>query len=303
MGDEQDDLVTVRTLNDSNQAAMLKALLEEEGFIVAAPGLEHRSMLGMAGSFVQIPLKVPRRDQERAVALLEALEHAVVVDEETGADPELGAVAPSPVERAVEEVDGFRNDSRDPPRRKRIAIFVACTLTFGAAHFYVRETLAGVTLLLAELAGWVVLLSGEGIGGAVVLGAIAMDVIGAIRNIRRREDGEYRPLSSVGQVLRTAVGLLLASALVGAIFRALPEDPYADDGYGPRSPDTLPWDLRPPNTLPPNTLPPNTLPPNTLPPNTLPPDPRPLNPFDEPTPLPDWPTDQPGTVPSNQPVE
>lgn len=58
-GDGAEDLVTVVVSHDPNQAALLKGLLEDHGLVVATPGLEHRAMLGMAGSFMKIPIKVP----------------------------------------------------------------------------------------------------------------------------------------------------------------------------------------------------------------------------------------------------
>jgi hypothetical protein len=68
------DLVTLRTLHDPALAEMYRDILDREGIVAMIPGAQHRSLLGMVGAFVEIPLKVPAGDAERAAEILDAIE-------------------------------------------------------------------------------------------------------------------------------------------------------------------------------------------------------------------------------------
>ena len=192
---------------------MIKAFLENAGLIVATPGLEHRSMLGMAGSFVKIPIKVPRRDEEEARELLEALdadeEHEPA--EESGRDSLVG----------------------EAPRQRRIAIFVSCVLTFGAGHFYVRETMAGLVLLTLEVAAVVAVCAGLPLAGVVIFGCVLTDLVGSVRTVGRLERGE-EPLSRGAQLLRAVLGAALGSAGFLGLLQLIPEEAEPIQPEAPR---------------------------------------------------------------------
>lgn len=198
-GDEAEDLVTVRVSHDANEAALLKGLLEDHGIVVATPGLEHRGMLGIAGGFVKIPIKVPRRDKAEAEALLEALEGSEVDDDEDEAAPE------------------------EAPRRRRIAIFVACVLTFGCGHFYVRQNVAGLVLAIIELSAVLVICSGQPIAVALLVGCVLADITGSFAAVRRQERG-LDPPTDTAQVLRTVVTVAVTTALSFGAIQLIPED-------------------------------------------------------------------------------
>ncbi len=200
MSDEAEDLVTVVVSHDANEAALLKGLLEDQGIVVATPGLEHRSMLGMAGSFVKIPIKVPRRDLAEAEALLDALNEGGDDDEDEDELPR-----------------------QESPRRRRIAIFVACVLTFGSGHFYVRQNVAGLVLALIELSAIVVLCGGEPVAAALLAGCVLADVAGSFAAVRRQERELPKP-EGPAQVLRTVALVAVATALSFGALQLVPED-------------------------------------------------------------------------------
>lgn len=202
-GDEAEDLVTVVVSHDANEAALLKGLLEDHGIVVATPGLEHRGMLGMAGSFVKIPIKVPRRDLAEAQALLQALN-------EGGDDDE-------PDE---DESDAIPEEA---PRRRRIAIFVACVLTFGSGHFYVRQNVAGLVLALIELSAIIVLCGGEPVAAALLAGCVLADIVGSFAAVRRQERELPKP-GGPAQVLRTVAVAAVATALSFGLLQLVPEE-------------------------------------------------------------------------------
>ncbi len=248
-GDEAEDLVTVVVSHDPNEAALLKGLLEDHGLVVATPGLEHRAMLGMAGSFVKIPIKVPRRDKAEAEALLAALE------EESDGDADEGTE------------DGSDALPAEAPRQRRVALFVACAMTFGSGHFYVRENAAGLLLLVVEAVALALLCAGEPLGGVVVFGCIVADIGGSLQAVRRQERGQAK-LSRASQVLRTLPALAVASAATFGVLQLLPEQeeepppvpmplpptppepiepyPLGDFPFEPREPAEPPYDEPPP---------------------------------------------------------
>lgn len=223
-GDEAEDLVTVVVSHDANEAALLKGLLEDQGIVVATPGLEHRGMLGIAGGFVKIPIKVPRRDLAEAEALLDALDEGGDEDEDEDHDDEDEALP------------------AESPRRRRIAIFVACVLTFGAAHFYVRQNTAGLVLAIIELSALMVLCGGEPLAVALLVGCVLADIVGSFLAVRRQER-QVAPPGGPAQVLRTVAAVALTTALAFGAIALVPEDEedpleLSDELPSPRNQDS-----------------------------------------------------------------
>src|SRR5687767_2910873 len=71
---DDNERVELLRMHDPLRAQMIRELLEGEGIAVATPGLEHRAMWGIVGHFVEIVIKVPRGDLERARELIAGLE-------------------------------------------------------------------------------------------------------------------------------------------------------------------------------------------------------------------------------------
>lgn len=161
---EEDSVILLRT-PDALRARMVKALLEEEGIVVSTPGLEHNSMLLFAGSAIEVIVRVPRRDLERATALVAEMEREV----EAAPDPDGGAPYRDGPSRAV---------PLPRPRLKRIAV-VATVLFPGGGHFYVQRpwrallVVAGYAAAIGAIA-WSVPLSGY-----LLLLPLIADVLGA----------------------------------------------------------------------------------------------------------------------------
>lgn len=135
-----DSAILLRT-GDPIRARMIAERLRSEGIEVATPGLEHRSMLGFLGSYVEIVVRVPRAEIERARQLVVELESA---------EPE----AP--------------RRGEPPVPLKRTAAFAALVFALlGGAHLYVRRWV-GAGLVAA--AYWAALAAAAyGVPGALLV--------------------------------------------------------------------------------------------------------------------------------------
>lgn len=61
-----DDMVVIHTAHDNAEADIVKGMLAEEGIPVFVQGYNHRSLLGMVGTYVDINIMVFTHDVERA---------------------------------------------------------------------------------------------------------------------------------------------------------------------------------------------------------------------------------------------
>lgn len=194
---ETDDETAILTrLQDPIEARALRAFLESEGIAVATPGLEHRSLLGLAGGYVEIVVRVPHGDRARAEELLATFR----------AKPE---VSPTDDERPE---DRARTD-----RLRRIAVFAACTITFGGGHFYARRWRTGGVLLAIEVFALILAFAWPAYWYAL-LGVIAADALGSVLLIGADQRGEQP------SVLANAAPLLaiVAIAVIGLSRIAVP---------------------------------------------------------------------------------
>ena len=206
--------VTVATMSDAIQAQMACDLLAEEGIAATAVGKEHGAMLGVYGAFLQIPLQVPA---DRAAEARELLTQSGLL----GPTPDGGDKPKSAGRGHLRSVPtlGAKQavTTAGSPRQKRVAIFVAVALSFGAGHFYAREHVSGALLGIAELALIVLAVAGD----AAVMGGVPLlmlvDLIGSLYAVRRYNDG--RPRSTDRQLVIT--GGLVALVVVAAVY-ALP---------------------------------------------------------------------------------
>lgn len=196
MAAAKDEFVTILELSDPVHAEIIRDVLAQEGILATIPGSMHSSMLGAAGrAFLQIRVQVPASRAAEARAIVDALEEydEVLPDGEEGA-----AISAEEMERRLAREDAEAEEGEGPYRRgpivepgyerrtKRVAIFCGLALSFGAAHFYARESGPALGLLIAE-----VLLFGFAIAGygAAILGVpllVLIDVWGAMRAIDRQ---------------------------------------------------------------------------------------------------------------------
>lgn len=167
MGDEHTELT--RT-HDPLRAQMLAELLESEGIPVATPGLEHRSMLGVAGGFIEIVVRVPRRDWARAKELMDALDAAPLVEERLDEAPE---------RISYDYREAARLEVRRAPKMRRVAIFAALMLP-GGGHLYGGRWREALALALAQCAILVLSFAGLPLGAFVLIATKVADVVGAV---------------------------------------------------------------------------------------------------------------------------
>ena len=224
----EDPFVTIRIAGDPLEAQMLRDVLSQEGIEATIPGAYHGALLGAAGALIRIPVQVRRSQAEEAACIVEAIDEydAVLPDGEEGP-----AVPAEEMERRLALADAqdegqgpYRagpivREAPERPRLKRVAVIASVVLTFGAGHFYARDTRGGLLLLLSEL---VVLLLAMGGHAPQAMGALPIlviaDVVGAMGAVDRAngeqtEGGKAsRHAALVGAILALAVALL---ALLG----------------------------------------------------------------------------------------
>lgn len=253
-------------LQDPVAAGALVSLLDAEKIPSATPGLAHRGMLGFLGAYVEIVVSVPRRDVARARELLAALEatpdgapDAGEVPPASGArdateapdrrerrpidesrpkqkknkrsDGAASSVAAStkagaPAAAAAQGTDSDAGPSSESPRQRRVAAFVALTLTFGTGHFYVRDIFGGALLFGAELVALGCAFFGAPLVALSLPVIVACDFIGAQLILTRLRAGQ--PASALGRLL--PVLALLAVALAPVVRATSPETLAAPAG-------------------------------------------------------------------------
>lgn len=76
------DGAVLKTLGDPVVAEMYRDILAQEGIVAMIPGAQHRGMLGWVGSYIEIPVKVPAEDAERAMEILGAIESELPAGDE-----------------------------------------------------------------------------------------------------------------------------------------------------------------------------------------------------------------------------
>ncbi len=185
-----DDLVTIAVLHDAARAEMYRDILEQESIEAMIPGAQHRSMLGMVGSYIEIPLKVQAQDAERATEIIDAIES---------------------------ESDEFDDDEKyaNPvrPKLKRIAFAIAFAIP-GGGHFYVRRWWLGAFFLFAQLGGVFAL----GISGEELLtflwipGILLSDAFGAVSRVS--EANGVAPSHGPGRWLARGLPVILVFVIL-----------------------------------------------------------------------------------------
>lgn len=182
----RDDFITIRQVPDFIEAEMLIDLLEQEGITAMAPGKEHDAMVGgLLRGALHVPLKVRASQAERALEILDALEHHEV-------DPEDAPPQAPDMDDRDGPYRGGPETTGPAPRKKSVAVAASLLLpmvlaAFGAGHFYARSMGRGFallatawTLILLGTSGRPMLLAGlplivliDAIGACAVIGARA----------------------------------------------------------------------------------------------------------------------------------
>src|SRR5687767_1073373 len=75
-----EDLEILMRVSDPLRAQMIKDVLEQDGIVVATPGLQHQALLG---GVIDIVIRVPRSELRRAQQLVAAFDSAPIADQES----------------------------------------------------------------------------------------------------------------------------------------------------------------------------------------------------------------------------
>jgi len=185
--DDGEETVILARMTDGVEAGTLAELLASEGIPVATPGLEHRSLFGMAGGFVDIVVRVPKKDLARAKELQESLR------------------ASTPVEKSDETPE----EKPRTDRLRRVAVFTSIWLPFGGGHFYARRWSAGFAFLALQIMTLVLAFEWPLFWYAMPFTALA-DMFGAVGLIRADQRG-LRPIFPVQ--LAPLVAVLVVSTI------------------------------------------------------------------------------------------
>jgi hypothetical protein len=189
--------IRIASARDNAEAALIRSILGAHGIKAVVSGEQHASMLGgLAGPMISLDVWVDREDGAHAAELIEQLRSGTPApddDEDDEDDDE-----PTPVtELDPHDADLGREDpdDRDRPiqhwgiesrRRTGVVLLLACCVTFGTAHLYTRAWMRGFALAAIEIVGLRQIGAHTGIGAAMVAGAVAADLIGAMIRVRRQ---------------------------------------------------------------------------------------------------------------------
>ncbi|MEM6954247.1 MAG: hypothetical protein AAF645_01125 [Myxococcota bacterium] len=200
-----DGFVLIHEFHGDFRAQEFVELLASEGIVASAPGLMHRGMLGMVGTYVTVPVRVPRADEARARELLAFLQEDVEEDE-----VEFDADAPGSYREAAAQ------KRTELPRRRRIALFAGIVFPFGGGHFYARAYPSGWLLLWLSVMGVYAILN-RSVPVAftyVPLAVVAFDLIASGKAVR--DFNEETPRSAFAQA---ALALPAVALLTYAFYR------------------------------------------------------------------------------------
>ena len=173
---------------DSAEAALVRAVMDAHGIDVYISGEHHAAMVGLGASAIDQAIWVPAGDADEARALLRELREggeAALADDEIPADD--ASVRDDEVAPGGALVVSGEDTLARLGRRNRIALalLVGLTVGHGTAHMSTRAWMRGFTLAAIQIVGWFRLGTNVALGVALVLGAIAADLAGALWEILR----------------------------------------------------------------------------------------------------------------------
>jgi hypothetical protein len=150
-----EELVFLAEVGDNSEAAILRGYLEDHGIFCYVQGENHRSMLGMVGTYISLRLMVPSAKLEEAQGLLEAF---YAEDPEGDAGPEFRGPFRDG-DQEDEEEDSL--DHAHLAQKIRRARSMALLFPFGGGHLTAGAPVRGL-VLAAAVAGAVVLAISRG---------------------------------------------------------------------------------------------------------------------------------------------
>lgn len=179
----EDDLVLLLNVGDNGEASVLRSYLEHHGIQVYVKGENHRSLLGMVGTYIDLGVMVPQSQLEDAKELYTAYQEG---HEDVDA-PEMRGVHRDqfPDEEDEKDDDDWKGEA-ELARSKQRAVLAAFIFPFGGAHYSVGAYASG--LLLSGVSLFAII---RGFSNPPMLGiwglSIVMDLFGARSILKSRQ--------------------------------------------------------------------------------------------------------------------
>jgi hypothetical protein len=173
------DLVLLVNVGDNGEASVLRSYLEHHGIHVYIKGENHRSLLGMVGTYIDLGVMVPNLQFEDAKQLYR--EYLDGQNELEAPDDETDEIEDTDEER---EDENWRAEA-EQERNKRRAVLAAFILPIGGAHYSIGSYAGG--LLLSGLSIYAIM---RGVKDPAYFGiwglAVAMDLFMSRQTLKAR---------------------------------------------------------------------------------------------------------------------
>jgi len=206
--------VRVHQTNDPIEGELVRDLLEQQEIDARLIGTTNAAILGAGQHIFKLRIEVPDSQEAEALEVLEAYRSSAgeaTNDDATGGDDETATS------------DSEAKGDEDAPAKKRrppsriLAAGAACVVP-GGCHFYLGRRYTAVVLLLAFLAGMILIFADEGVavGALLMIGVVLSDIVtGQLSFSGARRD----VTPSAGR--QVFVGVLVAAAALGFAALAL----------------------------------------------------------------------------------
>ena len=132
-----ENLKRIYVPNDNMEADLIKDTLEQNGIYCFIQGYEHRSMLGVLGSYVELGIMVPEDQSEEASEIVKELLETIQV-----LPPEF---------EDEDEKEAYKPPKKFRPKNKRIAVFLSFAIP-GTGSCYAGNSKSGSLIVVVYLA-------------------------------------------------------------------------------------------------------------------------------------------------------
>jgi hypothetical protein len=175
--------VRIGTCSGPADAALVRAAFAAHDIHVVIGAEQHAGMLGgLGGSFLSLDIWVDDQDAEEAIALLRDVRGE-------GPDDAAEHAAEEPLPEDWNDEDDAAPVEQRIARRRGIGLvlLLGCCITFGTGHIATGAWGRGIALGVLEVLGFNTMRTDPALGGAMVGGAILLDLIGAMIRVHSRK--------------------------------------------------------------------------------------------------------------------
>lgn len=131
-----DNLTRIYVPNDNMEADLIKEMLEQNGIYCFIQGYEHRSMLGVLGSYIELGIMVPEDQAEEASEIVKEFLETIQV-----LPPEF---------EDEDEKEAYKPPKKFRSKNKRIAVFLSFVVP-GTGSCYAGNPNLGSLIVVAYL--------------------------------------------------------------------------------------------------------------------------------------------------------